>query len=61
MTEASPAFKNLPPVAYEVTPEEREAIEAAIDKDELTRTALELGNIDSPSMQEASAAEYVFD
>lgn len=61
MTETHNAFENLPPVEYSVTEAERRAIEAAIDKDELTQTALELGNIDSPSMQEATAAEYVFD
>ncbi len=54
-------FENLPPAYYTVSEAERQAIAAAIDVDELTRTALELGNIDSPSMQEASAADYVYE
>lgn len=54
-------FENLPPADYTVSEAERQAIAAAIDVDELTRTALELGNIDSPSMQEASAADYVYE
>jgi acetylornithine deacetylase/succinyl-diaminopimelate desuccinylase-like protein len=54
-------FENLPPADYTVSETERQAIAAAIDVDELTRTALELGNIDSPSMQEASAADYVYE
>lgn len=43
-----------------VSEAECRAIKAAIDIDELTQMALELGNIDSPSMREASAAEFVF-
>ncbi len=54
-------FEKLPPADYTVSEAERQAIAAAIDVDELTRTALELGNIDSPSMQEASAADYVYE
>ncbi|MEE2921180.1 MAG: peptidase M20 [Pseudomonadota bacterium] len=54
-------FENLPAADYTVSEAERQAIAAAIDVDELTRTALELGNIDSPSMQEASAADYVYE
>ena len=40
-------FENLPPADYTVSEAERQAIAAAIDVDELTRTALELGNIDA--------------
>ena len=57
----SETFDNLPPVNYVVSEEERVALEAAIDIEELTQTALALGNIDSPSMSEASAAQFVFD
>ncbi|HCX69099.1 MAG TPA: peptidase M20, partial [Rhodobiaceae bacterium] len=37
---------------YQVTEEERAAIAAAIDEDELCKLALELGNIPSPSRSE---------
>ena len=56
----SETFDNLPPVNYVVSEEECAALSAAIDIEELTQTALALGNINSPSMSEASAAEFVF-
>lgn len=46
---------------YQVTDADRAALEAAIDMDELTILALELGNIPSPSKSEAAASQYVFD
>ena len=46
---------------YAVTPEERDAISAAIDTDELVELALTLGNIPAPSRSEAAAAAFVFD
>ncbi len=44
-----------------VDPADREAIAAAIDREELTRLVLELSNIYSPSTGEAEAAAYVRD
>ncbi|MFN3610240.1 MAG: hypothetical protein ACK4Y9_14355 [Hyphomonas sp.] len=52
----SNVFRNLPEANYIVTEEDA----AAIDKDEMTRVALELGNIPSPARGEAQAAEYVY-
>lgn len=52
-------IKMLPPC--QVGEEERAALSASIDKDELTELALELGNIPSPSRHEAEASNYVFD
>jgi acetylornithine deacetylase/succinyl-diaminopimelate desuccinylase-like protein len=46
---------------YDVSDEERHAIAAAIDSDELTQLALSLGNIPSRSGCEAEAAAFVFD
>ncbi|MDO8290475.1 MAG: peptidase M20 [Parvibaculum sp.] len=46
---------------YKVSEAEHAALEAAIDSDELTALALELGNIPSPSKSEAAASAYVFD
>lgn len=46
---------------YAVTAEEREAIAARIDTDELVALALALGNIPAPSRSEAAAAQFVFD
>lgn len=46
---------------YAITEAEREAIRAAIDLDEITNLALELGNIPSPSRSEAAASQFVFD
>lgn len=46
---------------YKVSDEERAAIAAAIDEEELCSLALELGNIPSPSRSEAAASQYVFD
>ncbi|CAN5860417.1 ArgE/DapE family deacylase [soil metagenome] len=46
---------------YAVTAEERDAISAAIDTDELVELALTLGNIPAPSRSEAAAAAFVFD
>lgn len=45
---------------YAVSAEERDAIAAAIDADELVALALELGNIPSRSREEAAAADYVY-
>lgn len=46
---------------YPVSEEERSAIAAAIDQDELVALALELGNIPSRSREEAAAAQFVYD
>lgn len=46
---------------YRVTAEERDAIAAAIDTDELVTLALTLGNIPSPSRSEAASAAFVHD
>lgn len=46
---------------YKVSEAERDAIAAAIDKDELVALALELGNIPSRSKEEAEAAQYVYE
>jgi formylaminopyrimidine deformylase len=46
---------------YAVSPEERDAIAAAIDADELVELALTLGNIPAPSRSEAAAAGFVHD
>ncbi|MEM5516358.1 peptidase M20 [Henriciella sp. AS95] len=53
-------FKNLPEAAYAVSEDEVAALAAALDKEEMTRVALELGNIKSPARGEAEAAEYVY-
>jgi acetylornithine deacetylase/succinyl-diaminopimelate desuccinylase-like protein len=55
----NPAFSNPAHAPYPVTAEERDAIAAAIDTDELVDLALTLGNIPSRSREEAAAAEYV--
>lgn len=44
---------------YAVTPEERDALAAAIDTDELVALALALGNIPAPSRSEGAAAAFV--
>lgn len=44
---------------YAVSEEERAAIAAAIDTDELVELALTLGNIPSRSREELAAAEFV--
>jgi acetylornithine deacetylase/succinyl-diaminopimelate desuccinylase-like protein len=49
------------PAPHPVTDEDRAALEAAIDVDELRDLALELGNIPSPSRSEQAAGEYVFE
>lgn len=46
---------------YMVTAEERDALAAAIDSDELVALALALGNIPSRSREEAAAAQFVHD
>lgn len=46
---------------YQVSAEEKAQIAAAIDREELSKLALELGNIPSRSGEEAAAARYVFD
>ncbi|MGE6698922.1 peptidase M20 [Hyphomonas sp. NPDC076900] len=56
----SNVFKNLPEANYTVTEEDAAALAAAIDKEEMTKVALELGNIPSPARGEAQAAEYVY-
>ncbi|WP_225907934.1 peptidase M20 [Hyphomonas sediminis] len=53
-------FKNLPEANYAVSEEDAAALAAAIDKEEMTKVALELGNIPSPARGEAQAAEYVY-
>ncbi|AHE54870.1 peptidase M20 [Sphingomonas sanxanigenens] len=54
-----PAFCDPARAPYQVTAEERDAIAAAIDTDELVELALTLGNIPSRSREEAAAAEFV--
>lgn len=56
MTFADPAR-----APYTVTTEERDAIAACIDADELVALALELGNIPAPSRSEAASAAFVHD
>lgn len=46
---------------HAVSPEERDAIAAAIDEQELVALALDLGNIPSRSREEARAAQFVHD
>ncbi|SFU74035.1 peptidase M20 [Pseudoduganella namucuonensis] len=46
---------------YRISAEEKAQIDAAIDSEELTDLALELGNIPSRSGEEGAAARYVFD
>ena len=52
-------FRNLPEAPHAVSDSDVQKIAAAIDKDEMTQFALELGNIPSPARGEAEAAEYV--
>ncbi|PTQ11894.1 peptidase M20 [Sphingomonas oleivorans] len=56
-----PAFAHPSAAPYAIGAEERDAIAAAIDQDELVELALTLGNIPSPSRSEAAAASFVFD
>ncbi|SFG27432.1 Acetylornithine deacetylase/Succinyl-diaminopimelate desuccinylase [Novosphingobium sp. CF614] len=56
-----PAFADPAKAPYAVSPEERDAIAAAIDTDELVDLALALGNIPSRSREEAAAAAFVRD
>jgi len=49
------------PAPYAIGDEERAALAAAIDKEELTELALTLGNIPSPSRHEAAASKFVYD
>lgn len=58
---ATPAFSDPTRAPYAVTVEERNAIAAAIDPDELVELALTLGNIPSRSGEEAAAAAFVHD
>jgi len=64
MTEAEPksgaAFADPATAPYTVSEEERAAIAAAIDQDELVSLALDLGNIPSRSREEAEAAQFVY-
>lgn len=46
---------------FPVTEADRAAIAAAIDRDELLKLALDLGNIPSPAGGEGAAAQFVFD
>lgn len=57
----APAFADPAKAPYAVSEEEREAIAAAIDTDELVELALTLGNIPSRSREELAAAEFVHD
>lgn len=54
-------FANPIAAPYQVTEEERAAIAAAINQDELVKLALELGNIPSRSREEAAAAQFVYE
>ena len=54
-------FANPAAAPYQVTEEERSAIAAAIDENELVTLALALGNIPSRSREEAAAAHYVYE
>lgn len=56
----SETFEGLPAAPAAVSDADRAALLAAIDKDEITRLALDLGNIPSPAMGEAAAAEFVY-
>lgn len=55
------AFADPALAPYGVSKEERDAIAAQIDKDELVELALTLGNIPAPSRSEAEAAAFVYD
>ncbi len=57
----SDTFDNLPAAPSGVSEADRAALLAAIDREELTRLALDLGNIPSPAMGEAAAAGFVYD
>ncbi|MBT0667478.1 peptidase M20 [Novosphingobium profundi] len=61
MPAATPAFADPTAAPYAVSEEERAAIAAAIDTDELVELALTLGNIPSRSREERAAAEFVHD
>ena len=56
----SSVFSNLADAPFPVSEEDAQRIAAAIDKEEMVRTVLELGNIPSPARGEAEAAEYVY-
>lgn len=60
-TSLGSGFADPAKAPYAVNAEERDAIAAAIDTDELVELALTLGNIPSRSREEAAAAEYVHD
>lgn len=49
------------PAPFSVSDEDRAAVAAAIDKDELVELALTLGNIPSPAGKEKAAGDFVFD
>ncbi|WP_148274955.1 peptidase M20 [Novosphingobium sp. PP1Y] len=58
---AAGGFADPASAPYAVSEEERAAIAAAIDADELVELALTLGNIPSRSREELAAAEFVHD
>ena len=57
----SDLFNITAPTPHPVSDDDRAALEAAIDVEELRDLALELGNIPSPSRSEQAAGAYVFD
>ena len=61
MTSSFNADRQAASTLYPVSSEEKALIAAAIDREELTNLALELGNIPSRSGEEAGAARHVFD
>ncbi|TCM17123.1 acetylornithine deacetylase/succinyl-diaminopimelate desuccinylase-like protein [Novosphingobium sp. PhB165] len=61
MPDPVPAFADPAKAPYAVSEDERAAIAAAIDTDELVELALTLGNIPSRSREELAAAEFVHD
>ncbi|WP_260609877.1 peptidase M20 [Sphingomonas sp. IC081] len=61
MPDPVPTFADPAKAPYAVSEEERAAIAAAIDSDELVELALTLGNIPSRSREELAAAEFVHD
>jgi len=60
-TPSAASFADPSLAPYPITEQEREAIAAAIDRDELVELALELGNIPSRSREEAASAQFVYD
>ncbi|ACT60214.1 zinc-binding metallopeptidase family protein [Hirschia baltica] len=54
-------FSNIIEAPFAISEEDKIRLEQAIDSEELTKLALELGNIPSPAMGELQAANFVHD